>query len=198
VPAPARATAAADYLAVAQNTLFAKDRNPTVVIEVPPPPKPEPEPPLPELPTYFGQMAIGEPVVFLSLKNEQKSYRAGDEVGEFRLVAFDRETITLEWKGKQVERKVTELVPKVTAPPQQAASRPPAAAASAPAAVTSLGSLAAPSAKPEASRFGNDMGGGFRGCLAGDTTPAGTIVNGYRKVVAQGPMGSSCHWEQMK
>lgn len=115
-----RPVAAVDYLDVAQKTLFSKDRNPIVVIE---PPPPKPEPPMPALPSYHGQMAIGDPVVFLSTNENavQKSYRAGEKIGPFEVVSFDREKITFDWNGKTVERKVQDLAPKE---PPRASSRP--------------------------------------------------------------------------
>ena len=126
-PPLARPSQPAEYAAVAQQTLFSKDRNPNVVVE---PPKPAPERPMPALPIYHGQMDFNEPVAFLSLPNQagtQKGYHAGDKVGEFKLVAFDREKIEFEWNGKTVERKPEELFAKETA-----TSAPAAGASAAP------------------------------------------------------------------
>src|SRR5690242_18071588 len=82
----------ATYLEVAQKTLFSKDRNPNVIIETVPPPAPKPEEPPPPRPEYHGQMGIGDPVAFLSVeKGGQKGFHAGEKVGAFKLVAFDRE-----------------------------------------------------------------------------------------------------------
>ena len=107
----------ANYLEVAQKTLFSKDRNPNVIIEVAPPPPPKPEEPPPPRPDYYGQMGLGEPVAFLSAeKGGQKGFRAGEEVGPFKLVAFNRETITFEWKGKTLEYPLEELKPKEPVP----------------------------------------------------------------------------------
>jgi hypothetical protein len=125
-PPPARPSPPADYADVAQRTLFSKDRNPNVIVE---PPKPAPERPMPALPIYYGQMDFGEPVAILSLPNQaasQKGYHLGDKVGEFKLVAFDREKIEFEWNGKKVERKPEELVAK-----EPASTAPPAAASAA-------------------------------------------------------------------
>ena len=64
---------------------------------------------------------------------------------------------------------------------------------------------APPSARANAStnlkdkpRIGTDMGGGFRSCVAGDDSPNGTIVDGYRKEFHPGPFGNSCAWEKIK
>lgn len=189
VPAP---IAPADYVDVAQKTLFSQDRNPNVVIEpAPAPPPPPPPPPMPALPVYYGQMSLGDPVVVLTTSKtpEQKSYRVGDTVGDFKLVAFDRDSITLEWNGKTIERNLHDLAPKEPQP--QVAASP----AAAPAAAPSAAPTPAASNKPPA--VGVDMGGGFRAC-SGDSAPAGTIVDGYRKVITQSLMGQTCHWEPVK
>ena len=194
-PAPVKP---ADYADVAEKMLFSVDRNPTVVVQ--PPPPPPPPPPMPALPFYFGQMSIGKPVVLLSIaqNGEQKSYGAGDEVGKFKLLGFDPDSITFEWDGKPVVRKVQDLVPKEPAP--AAAAVAPAPAAPAPVA-PSPSSIIAP-AKPEpATREpapGVDMGAGNRACVTGDKSPAGTIVDGYRKVIGQSMMGQTCLWEKVK
>lgn len=192
-PAPTvQRPVAAEYLEVAQRTLFTKDRNSTVVVETPAPPPPPP--PVPPLPVYRGQMAIGEPVVFLATgPTDEKGYRKGDMVGKFKLVAFDRDNITLEWDGRNLEHKVTDLVSHdAQQVPQPVGAAPvPAVApvnlgAATPQKISSDGSPA----------LGVDMGGP-RGCVTGDTSPAGTVFNGYRKVIVQGLMGQSCHWEPL-
>jgi hypothetical protein len=196
VAAP-KPVAAADYLDVAQKTLFSKDRNPVVVIELPPP---KPEPPLPALPFYHGQMTIGEPVVFLSTvgNGDQRGYHAGEKVGPFELVSFDRESITFDWNGKTVERKLQELVPKETPPaPSQAAAQTFAPAPSAAAVSLAPSPLKAVGAEKEPS-LGVDMGAGYRGCVGGDNSPSGTVKDGYRKIVVQTMFGQSCHWELVK
>jgi hypothetical protein len=203
-PAPVRTPSPAEYMDVAQKTLFAKDRNPNVVVAAPPPPPPPP--PMPALPSYSGQMALGQPVIFLTLAgaSEQKGYRSGDDVGPFKVVSFDRETVTFEWDGKTVERELSSLKPKEAPPPVAQNNAPAATPAGAQptSGITSLAvtttNLATNSNANKGPALGNDMTGGFRGCVAGDSSPAGTILDGYRKVVSQGLMGSSCHWEQIK
>src|SRR5258708_34166687 len=85
-PAPAYPT---EYIAVAQQMLFSKDRNPNVPVEVPPPPPPPP--PMPALPEAYGVMNLfGDHVVILSLgKTARKSYRTGDSIGPFKILRFD-------------------------------------------------------------------------------------------------------------
>jgi len=142
--------APAEYIDVANKMLFSKDRNPIVVVE---PPKPPPEPVMPALPNYHGQMAIGEPVILLSASNNvQRSYHAGDQVGDFKLVSFDRENIAFEWKGKSVERKLEELRPRQVVAQTAPGARPGAVPAPTlvPAAPKPVASLDRPSAAPSA------------------------------------------------
>src|SRR5262249_57192654 len=95
---------------VRQKPLSQKDRNPNVAIEPPPPP---PDPPMPPLPIYFGQIGIGEPVIFLAINGgTQKRFSAGDKVGQFKIISFDRDNIVLEWNNKKIERKLAELKPR--------------------------------------------------------------------------------------
>lgn len=191
-PAPITPALPADFLEVAQRTLFTKDRNPTVIVEVP---APKPEPPMPTLPIYHGQMSFGEPVVLLSYGSEgQKSYRVGQKVGEFTVLAFTRDAITLEWNSKKIERKLAELTPKE---PQRQAQDTTAVAAPAAPAVTSLARPAAAAAELRSPSLGTDMGGGFRACVPGDTAPTGTVLDGYKKVVTQSLMGQTCRWEKV-
>jgi hypothetical protein len=51
---------------------------------------------------------------------------------------------------------------------------------------------------PETARPGADVGQGYRGCVPGDNSPAGTIVDGYRKVMSILPFGVSCGWEKVQ
>jgi len=213
---PVPPVAPANYLQVAQEMLFSKDRNPTVVIE---PPPVKPDPPMPPLPHYHGQMAIGEPVALLSTdKIEQKGYHAGDAIGDFKLVQFDREKIAFEWMGKTVERKVVDLVPKETIassqPAQSAAAKPVVSPVVAPAAtsspspsiaITALGgggggatSLDGTSAAKPPAGMGDDIGSGVRNCVPGDNSPAGTVREGYKKTVSKSMFGDICRWEPVK
>jgi mannose-6-phosphate isomerase-like protein (cupin superfamily) len=44
---------------------------------------------------------------------------------------------------------------------------------------------------------GTDVGDGYRSCVAGDNSPSGTIVDGYRKLMSTSPFGVSCGWEKI-
>jgi hypothetical protein len=198
--APLKPVTGGEYIDVAQKMLFAKDRNPNVPIE--PPAPPPVKPPLPALPAYYGQMAFGEPVVLLATNGgPQRSYHVGDKVGPFQVASFDLEKIVLNWNGETVERKIEDLKPKeiVTPAAQPAAAR--AAAPSAPGSGGAVRSIASPDAASSGDKGplgGVDVGGGIRSCTPGDTTPAGSQVNGYKKVISRGMFGDVCRWEQVK
>jgi hypothetical protein len=207
----------AQYFEVADRTLFSKDRNPTLIAD-PPPPLP-PAPPMPDLPYYHGEMAIGEPIVLLSTaKTPQRSYRAGESIGEFKVIRFDRDTITFDWKGKTVERRLAELRPKET--PQTAQSGVPSGAPAGAVAATGTVSAAPVSAFTPAkapvtslngttsTSTGSDSNGSLdsmlgpelspteRACVEGDSSAAGTVHSGYRKVSMITLLGPLCHWEK--
>ena len=178
---------AAGYLDIAAKMLFSKDRNPTVVVEPPPPPKQKPMPPLP---VFHGLVDIGDgPTAIMSEKPgaQHRDYRPGELIGEFKLVELDRDEIVLEWDGNTITRKVDEMLDRTVSPPPSAGK---AAATTAAAPAKPVQPAPHADAKP-----GGDLGRGMKGCLTGDTSPAGTISDGWRKTIKGGPFGSSCFWE---
>ncbi len=179
------------YADVAQKLLVSKDRNPNVFVEPPPPP---PAPPvMPALPYAYGVMDFGAgPSVMLSEKSggQQHTYRIGDKIGPFKLLGVNRTDILFDWNGKPVQRKLSELVDKNAnaAAERAAAEAPKQAAAAAPPPPVLKGE-----AKPGAA-----MSGEVKGCQPGDNSPAGTIADGFKKVVSASPFGSVCRWEPVK
>lgn len=184
--------AATNYADVSAHVLFSKDRNPTVIIEKPAPP---PEPPVPPLPKVFGMMSIGEPRIVMTdgRGNNQRSYRAGEQVGDFQLVAFDAKTVKFKWREKTIEERVDKLMAEAmtvpTAAPAAPAGAPAPAAAKGPTSLSGTGSTASP---------GSELGNGTRSCQAGDNLPAGSVSNGMKKVIVANPFGNSCYWEPVK
>jgi hypothetical protein len=53
-------------------------------------------------------------------------------------------------------------------------------------------------ANERTARPGTDVGDGYRSCVAGDNSPSGTIVDGYRKLMSTSPFGVSCGWEKIR
>lgn len=42
------------------------------------------------------------------------------------------------------------------------------------------------------------IGGGVKACVPGDDSPAGTVVDGYKKVIEATPFGTACRWIAVK
>jgi len=178
----------AGYNDIAQKMLFSKDRNPTVVVEAPPPPKPIP---MPALPLFHGVVDFGDgPMAIMSEgpRGPHRDYQPGDKVGAFKLVAVSNDELVLEWEGQTIKKKVDEILDRSTPPPPSPSG---AAAAGRPAPLTPL--VATAPAAP-----GGDLNGGVKACQPGDTSPAGTVADGMRKVMKPTPFGSRCYWESEK
>jgi hypothetical protein len=183
--------------AVARN-LFSKDRNP-IPIPDPPPPPPAP-PPVPAFPVARGVMlwdGVPPTIVLATAKGsrDERSYHPGEKFGEWTIVSVDHEYLTLEWSGKQFKKRLDELM-----------DHTPLVAEAAPASTaTAAGSTAPPAASKSGvtslSETKNGMGAevsGVRACVAGDDQPAGTVVDGYKKVVSRTPFSSICRWEPVQ
>jgi len=194
-PAPLMAS---NYAGVAQMNLFAQDRNSNVILD---PPAPVVVKPVPPFPVARGVMLWEgmPPTVVLTDRGVQKGFHPGDAIGEWKIVSIDNQFVVFEWEGKEFRKRLDELLDKtmLTAEGPGPGGGPPSAAATnltppPPAAVQSLSSSAR-SGEP-----GPDLGGNVKGCAAGDTSPAGTVSGGMRKVVTSTPFGSSCHWESVR
>jgi hypothetical protein len=177
------------YADIAQKTLFSKDRNPDVVVEKPAPPPPKP---MPALPVLFGVMNIDGPSAILAEKADAspREYKPGEAIGPFKLVAVNEQAIVFEWENKRVERRVDELARRPESPSSDGSRSQGGGGQAAPAAAPPPPPQ--PPARPEP---GVDVGGGVRACQPGDTSPAGTVSGGMRKVVTPSPFGNVCRWE---
>lgn len=190
------------YLEVAVTLPFSPDRNPTVIVEVAPPK------PMPPLPAYHGMMNFGQgPRVILSAGGQtQKSYKIGDEVGPFKLVAVAESGLVFDWDGKQVPASYAELIQRGvetpgSQPAQAAAPAPAPAGAPSPAQGASVVSVTG--AAGVAGSGGGVMGDapdslGQRECKPGDNSPDGAIVNGYKKSTIRTPFSTICRWVPVK
>ena len=183
---------AAAYAEVAQNNLFSPDRNPNVILDlkIPPPP-----PPVPPFPVARGVMLWEgvPPTIVLSEKTggPQKGYHPGDHIGPWKVVGLDERYVTLAWNDKEFKKRIDELLDST---PIETVAAPAAGAATAAAAPTAP----PPNLSNSNSPVGIDTGGGNRGCVPGDTSPAGTIVDGYKKVITENPFGHACSWQSVK
>jgi hypothetical protein len=185
------AVAAANYLEVAEKMLFSKDRNPVVIVD-PPPAKP-----MPPLPVFHGVMDLGKgPTVILSNKSgaAHRGYQPGEQIGEFTVAGITSDGIDFEWDGKPVHRSFDELADRS---PQPAAASPPSMVAQAGATANTTTDLSKSSVISGGTKSGPGPGqaGEVRPCQVGDDSDAGTVTDGYKKVVSRTPFGSVCRWE---
>lgn len=183
---------AADFAEIALKNLFSADRNPNVIVD---PVKPPPPKPVPPFPVAHGVMLWEgvPPTIVLSEKGNaaQKGYHPGDTIGPWKLVSLDKSYADFEWDRKEFKKRIDELIDRNPIPD---AAAPPAAAAQAAPPKSGVQALSDASQKGQP---GIDLGGGgFKGCLPGDTSPSGTITDGMKKVVTPTPFGQNCHWEK--
>jgi hypothetical protein len=187
---PLDATAYQDTVA---KNLFSKDRNPSPIPD--PPAPPPPPPPQPAFPVVRGVMLWNgaPPTAVMSVQKgstEQHGYHPGDKVGEWKIVSVDNKYIGLEWNGQQFLKRIDELI-----------DRTPIVMAEAPAPQSTVQATpAAPSKNLSETKNGQgaDMGADYRGCVADDKSPPGTVVDGRKKMVNETPFGSVCRWEPVK
>jgi hypothetical protein len=185
----------AGYQQVAVNTLFDPSRTPTVPLDPPPPPPKDPDPP--PLPSFHGMMNFGDPQGPVALITEHdtpghEEVHAGEAIGAFKLVSFDRQEMTLEWHGKVIHKRLNEggsEPPKARAsteggPPPVPLGVIPGVASDTPA-VRSQETEKGP---------GSDLTDTLKQCQPGDSSPAGSVSGGFIKEVRLTPMGSQCDW----
>lgn len=191
VPVP-DAAPAARFAEVATKDLFARDRNPVVIVE---PPKVEKPKDMPGLPVLFG--VLGLPGGTRAMMAERsglpsKTVRAGDTIGEFTVLALNTSTVKFGWEGREIERKVDELIDRGVhgVDAQTNAAAQPGQALQSPIS-------AQPAPVLQGSPIGIELGAPGRSekqCRPGDSSPAGTVLEGYRKVLTATPFGNSCRW----
>ncbi|MGH9719013.1 MAG: hypothetical protein ACRD8O_02285, partial [Bryobacteraceae bacterium] len=151
-----------------------------------------PKPP-PAIPSVNGVMNFGDGPIFMITEKAgaaQKAVRVGDRFGEYKLTALNGSELVLAWEDKTIRKRIDELLDRrdnvqvVDAPAPQAS-----------------GSTPAPPPPPQAACRpgpGVDVGAGLRSCQACDTSPAGTVADGYRKLITPTPFGNACRWEPAK
>ena len=112
-----------------------------------------------------------------------QAVKPGEQIGQFKLVDVNTEEITFEWEGKNIRKSLDSLIDRAAVQAANAAPlRTETPAPEVPVVKTPTGP-------------GADVGMGFRACDVNDSLPAGTVQNGYRKVLTSSPFGSSCRWE---
>jgi len=196
-PPPAAAApeeiSAIEYIGIAEQYLFSPDRNADIEIEA------TAELPLPPLPIAHGILDIGSgPTAILSVPGGegQRAYRIGESVGDFVLVEITANELALQWDGGVVRRSLSDLSPQEEQVTNTAAARRPAPPPKPPAQEKPKSTVLSNSTPTGPSDI--DMGGGVLACRPGDSSPSGTVFNGYRKLVTQTPFGNACRWVQVE
>ncbi len=182
---------AVQYADVAEKNLFSVDRNPAIVID---PPKPVEVKKMPALPVVYGTMGLpsGTKAIMAAHPGEaSKSVRAGDTIGDFKVIALDSQNITFEWDEKKIERKIEDLIDRSN---PRGTPQGPAVTAAAP---VSGGGLQPPPPPPQSSGdpvLGIKLTETMLACRPGENSPAGTVQGGYKKVITYSPFGATCRW----
>jgi hypothetical protein len=192
VPAPT--VTASAYIDIAQKMLLARDRNSQIIVD---PPKP-PDPPkaLPPLPSVHGVMDIGDgPIVMMSEQagGRHRGVRVGENIGKFKLVSVSKDELVLAFEDRKVKKSIQELIDRGGAAAADAAAQPGAAG-------TGTAAPSAPAPPPPAGQPvpGVALSSELANCTSNDSSPAGTVVNGMRKVTRKTPFGETCYWEAAK
>ena len=174
------------YADVAQKDLFSKDRNPNVVVEIVPP---KPAPKWPRMPILYGVMGLpGGMIAMLAEKPDARSrgVSVGEKIGDLKMVALSADKISFEFEGQVQEKNVQDLVDRGGHAPE------------APEANTSQNpaNVAARGGPPPAAKPGVEVGAGpkVRANVPGDTSPDGTVVDGFTKSCRATPFGPECVW----
>ena len=185
------------YIDVAVKDLFDASRNPN--LPVPEPPKPPPPADPPPLPSFHGLMDFGDPQGPVALISDQSTPRhqevhAGEMIGAFKLLAFDRKEMTLGWQGLVLHKRLNEGGGEPAKP---------RAPAGGPAPLEFNGVIPGQAAqqpvdqpRPQAAELGpgQDMTDTVKSCQPGDSSAAGTVSGGYQKQINNSPMGPQCLW----
>lgn len=188
--APPPMVTGAAYIGIAKDMLFSKDRNSQVIVD--PPKPPAPPKPLPPLPVVHGVMDIGDgPIVMMSEKSggRHRGVHVGEKIGEFKLLSVNRTDLVLGFEDRTVKKTLQELIDRggVDAGAVAGQTGPAGGASSTPA--PAVVGKSEPNVK---------LSEDTATCQTNDPSPAGTVVNGMRKVVMATPFGNACRWEAVK
>ncbi len=77
------------------------------------PPKVEVPKPMPPLPVVYGVLGLPSGTKAIMAEKQGgagKSVHEGDTVGEFKIVSLDPKNVVFDWDGKQISRKIDDLI----------------------------------------------------------------------------------------
>ncbi len=188
----------AKYAGIAAADIFFEDRNPAVVID---PPKVEAPKEMPPLPVVYG--VLGLPSGTKAIMSERaglagRAVRAGDTIGEFKIVVLDAQSIIFDWSGKQISRKTRDLIDR---------SNPAGPGDEQLAGARSTGPSMSVQQQQSAGRpvlptTGKELGIGTErprlDCAPGDNSPFGTVNGRYKKISESTSFRSTCSWVKIQ
>jgi hypothetical protein len=195
--APPDAVVAAKYADITRSDLFSKDRSGVAIVAPPVVEIPTPMPPLPVLSGVMCLPSGTRAIMAERVGAPSITVRAGEMLGEFKIVALDFQNITFAWRDHQVTRNIDDLIDRSggqrlssggrQAPPQQiggaAAPTPPL-------------QIEAANTNPMLKDLGDEITTTMRSCMPGEASPDGTLVEGYRKSNVSTPFGPVCRWRK--
>jgi hypothetical protein len=186
---------ASEFMAIVNNDLFVADR--TNLMPPEPPPPPPPPKVSPPKPVLCGIFRIGEEESVLMISNDpkskglQKRVRIGELMDKYKLEAILDQQVVMQAEGDEpVEIRLNE--PAGIVPRDYSAGR--ASPAPAQPNVVMIGE----SAKKTSAAASTNINSPAVQAPPPPSVPAGTIVNGKRKVVTQTPFGNMESWEDVK
>jgi hypothetical protein len=185
-----------DFFAIVNQDLFASDRTNLIPPEPPPPPPPKKD--LPPKPILSGIFRLGERDSALMVSNDPKSKGSqkrlfiGDAIDSYTLEKIlDQRVLMKVSSGEEVEIRLNE--PSGIVPKDSYTERTPTWGGSG-SKVVAVGGSAGSS---ETSSQVSSAKSGAAPPPAPEV-PAGTIVNGKRKVVTRTPFGNMESWEDVR
>jgi hypothetical protein len=177
-PEPARKEGGAE---IANANLFSPDRNPDVLLPVDPPK------PIPALPIVYGVFSLSARTRAIMAANPGDTGRTvqqGDAVGAFRIVRLDAKEVAFNWEDREIVRPIADLINRSGAA-RAGDPQPVAEPQTTPANALAIAAGPGP-ANPGQTR---------RPCVAGDDSPIGTVIDGFRKVLVPGSSAPrDCYW----
>jgi hypothetical protein len=183
-----QAVMASGFANIAEKMLFDRSRNSIVVKEVPPPPPVKPVPPFPVL---KGMMNLGDGLTAVFAEKSggtPREVKPGQQIGQFKLIAVNEKEAVFGWDGKEFHKAVLDIMDRTlteNAETSRPAAPPPGAGVPPPAVVKIP---TGPGAQTTEST---------RACNTNDSTAAGAVVDGYKKVSVQTVFGAACRWEKV-
>ncbi len=128
------------------------------------------------------------PLVIMSVTatSRHEAIKPGETIGPFKLIDITRDDLTLEWNGQRVRKQLWELQNRSLPTPDAAANMARTEQAPPP---------PKPAETPREKGPGEATTFGFKTCQSNDSTPDGTVVDGFKKVSITTPFGKSCVWD---